>query len=189
MFAYCNNNPVNFADNEGNSAYNILNPNPMDRHDTIDGAGCGGGIILPTDFIETAGEYIVAGVVFAVSYANRIYTRAVKAGKNLPPINQPITHHIVPYGEFSTRSKEVHDKLKQAQNIMKRAGIIPECDPINQMPLSVGYHLSLHDDLYILKVTTPIIALGPEPTQDQIYTVLLFLRYDLASSDPYALDY
>jgi hypothetical protein len=57
------------------------------------------------------------------------------------------------------------------------------------MSLSAAYHVSLHTDTYILSVTAPIIALGDNPTKEEIYAVLLDLRIILAGTDPFALDY
>ena len=187
MFAYCNGNPVNYKDPSGNL------PTISNAYMCKDGelsAGGGGGIVVPLpDLIDVADE-IAAGVAFAVSHVYREFTRSIKnLAYGLTPGSYPVTHHIIPYGSYSTRSMKVQSQLHEAQSIMEQAGVFPETDLHNQVVISAAYHVSLHTDAYIMMVTAPIIALGNNPTQDQVYTVLFDLRLIIAANDPYANGY
>ena len=187
MFAYCLNNPTLYADNTGSFAASI-NPN-LSCFDAR-GTGGGGGVPLPLPNVVDILDATVTGVYLSVSYVYRQYTKSIKASmEGMPPGNYPVTHHIIPYGEFSARSDLVTDQLHRAQDIMVNAGVFPETDLCNQLPLSATYHMSLHTDEYILMVTAPIIALGENPDPNQVYSVLLDLRIVIAGNDPYAFGY
>jgi hypothetical protein len=152
--------------------------------------GGGGGAMLVPGTIDAIAEVALGAVAYAVSYVYRQYTKHIKTSTpGMMPDNYPVTHHIIPYGTFSTRSEEVQNQLRQAQEIMMRAGVYPQSDPINQLSLSAAYHRSLHTDTYILSVTAPIIALGEKATKDEIYKVLLTQRFILAGTDPFAMGY
>ena len=189
MFAYCNNNPTLSADNTGNYA-DIIDPNPS----CYDSGGTTGAVSIPLPLPLPGSndilDEVAAGAILAVSYAYRCFTRSIKASMyGMLPGNYPVTHHIIPYGDFSTRSMSVRRQLHDAQEIMTMAGIYPKTDPINQLVLSASYHMSMHTDAYIMMVTAPIVALGKDATIGQIYAVLFDLRIIIASSDPYAYGY
>ncbi len=191
MFAYCLNDPVNNFDPRGNYAGDLTANGGRGFSTGNMGAGYGGDhVVFLEGLLESNGELITTGVSLSITYAYRQYTKFIKkTNSSMQSGNYPVTHHIIPYGQFSTRSDEVQAQLKKAQEIMINAKVYPKYDPINQMTLSASYHISLHTDSYILMVTGPIIALGENPTKEEIYDVLYYLRLNLAASDPFALDY
>ena len=195
MFAYCGNNPVNYGDSSGTSSEIVLDPRYI-YMDEVNGVGArsarsGSGYELLALSCLIAGLGAVYGEIYAsVSYAYRQYTRSIKKSiVGLQPGNYPVTHHIVPYGTYSTRDPYTRQQLAKTQKIMISAGVDPEHDLINQVVISAGYHNSLHTNDYILMVTKPIIALGDNPTKNQIYEVLFYLRIAIAANDPYANGY
>ena len=192
MFAYCLNNSISYSDPGGTNATFARDT----RYICMDGTNAAG----PTPagnccVLVSAGLVIGISAVLEtsyarVSYAYRQYVKNLKASASgMLPGNYTVTHHIIPYGEFSLRSEAVIQKLHEAQAIMIRAGVNPASDPINQLVLSATYHMSLHTDAYIIMVTEPIIALGPTPSKEQIYAILYDLRIGIASNDPYAWGY
>ena len=193
MFAYCTNNPANCFDLTGNCACTSVGG--LNNHRVYStmcpcgGSSAGGGALLLPGLVDAIDE-ATTGILLAVSYVYRQYTQSIKASTyGMQPGNYPVTHHIVPYGKYTTRSDRVQEQLRQAQDIMTRAGVIPMTDPINQLILSATYHVSLHTDSYIAMVTAPIIALGENATKEQIYGVLDDLRTIVAYGDQYTWGY
>ena len=188
MFAYCGNSPTNDCDYAGTISVRAA-PNTTYYEDILGGGGGGGGAVLLPGLIDAVDE-AATGALLAVSYAYRSFTRSVKANTyGMLPGNYPVTHHIIPYGDFGTRSKEVNQQLREAQEIMIRAGVIPQSNRVNQLVLSASYHASLHTDEYIKMVTAPIVDLGDNATEDQIYAILFDFRIVIAANDPYAYGY
>ena len=195
MFAYCNNNPAVYSDHQGYCLCKAILPKSNLEYSTIcpdcGSAGGGAGIaILIPELLEYVKEACIASVSFCVSYVYRQYTRSIKiSNPDLLPSSYPVTHHIIPHGKFSTRSKLVSDQLEKAQRIMEQAGVFPVSDPFNQVTVSTLYHVSLHTDQYILMVTAPIIALGDNPSKEEIYAELHTLRWIITACDPHACGY
>ena len=188
MFAYCGNNPTNNYDYTGTVSVRTA-PKTTYYEDILGGGGGGAGAVLLPGLIDAVDE-AATGALLAVSYAYRQFTKSIKAAAyGMLPGSYPITHHIIPYGKFSTRDPLVQQQLSDAQRIMINAGVDPKHDLVNQVVISVKYHVSLHSNDYILMVTTPIIALGKNPTKNEIYQVLFYLRIGIAANDPYAYGY
>ena len=147
MFAYCGNNPTIFSDEYGtNPGYAAVFFAPE--------IACGlfviavASVILNPHFVEKVAETV--SVVYS-----RIQTEVYELAESLKDPNaekyanhQPRVHHIVPIGNFSSRSNEVQGWIRDMQQILIEVGIDVANDTVNQVCISHGFHSPIHTNAY-----------------------------------------
>ncbi len=189
MFAYCQNNPVLYADHAGFFASGD-DGDPFTTYKSFDTSDYGGGagVALATVILGTQIDWgpnisEIVGKTYSEIYAlsKSLKKKALSIYDDL----QPRVHHIVPHGEFSNRDPFIQDIVKDMQNILKKAGINPKRDPLNLTIVSQGYHKSLHTDLYLLDVYYALNEVRGNPLAVRLRLVMLgiFIR----ASDPHPL--
>ena len=192
MFAYCLNNPVLLYDPSG------AVPRISSQFYFSDDDGGGGGLVLFAAGVA-AGSVILLGpmmddLLYSASHAiDRArqevyeYSRMVRAELAEASRKVPHVHHIVPVGNFSSRSVAIQEKISKMHQILADAEINRWADPSNLMLVSAGTHASLHTDAYIEHVYSYIAPAAGD--QEAIYAALFALRLEIAAWDIYASGY
>ena len=179
MFAYCGNNCVSNVDSGG------------DRYDAYDiSALAGGGIVIGGLLLRPLVESTAQATINTFNKATREvydFSNAVKAELQELSKKTPHVHHIVPVGNFSSRSPKTQQQISELHNLLSNAGINRYIDPMNLMLVSSGTHASLHTDQYISHVYNYIMSTNG--SKEQIYGMLFCLRIEIAAIDVLASGY
>jgi len=186
MFAYCLNDPVNRVDYSGNMSKEHSGTVSAKKSLLDEGMGGAVGLAVAGIAIGALGQ---TNTAILTSERSEIYEFAKSVAVAVEKVKdkQPRVHHIVPWGKFNTRNKEVRDQLHAAQDMMHEAEISIFADFNNLMIVSNGLHKSMHTNDYLLWVSNTILA--TDGTKEGIYNALFYLRVVIASYDCYASGY
>ena len=185
MFAYCNNNPVNYADPSGD--YSLRNQIDQDDVEGMMGSAA------VTAALAVAGvcllDLIAKNTAQVLTSAQREIYEFAQTLKDLTASkyanHQPRVHHIVPWGRFSNRLTS--GIVRRMQDILIGVGIDPKTDPLNQIVISHGHHKSIHTNSYLLGLYAALER--AEGNRDAVETALYFARIYIAFTDPFSIDY
>ena len=187
MFCYCNNNPVIHADYAGQEMDHVLN------RDIGMGYGAVGLYLIS---LPTVYNMVDAGVKLAQDIGDAIaaersevydYSRTMRQELADQKEKMPQVHHIVPVGDFSTRSPQIGGMVNEMHEILEKENINRYIDPMNLMLVSSKTHASLHTDAYIAHVYSYIKQ--TEGSAESIYAMLFLLRIEIAAMDGTAVGY
>jgi len=190
MFAYCNNNPVKCADYSGGLPAIVIGIGSaiasfVSSLSTAEIVGIGAGMVAGLGLIFTPVETIKKA---ASTAQNEIYEYSRKIRESISDFTQkmPHVHHIVPVGNFSSRSPGTQAMIAEMHVKLDEAGINRYTDPINLMVVSAGTHATLHTDAYIAHVYSYIKGANGK---EGIYEAMYYLRLEIAAWDTIAGGY
>ena len=190
LFAYCGNNPASYWDPTGYARVKVLTMDALDN-----GVGSPIGIVVVT-------AIVVYGALLDMAQADTLkelsleraqsqdYKEAAAYAKAvaLPGVDkyddrQPRVHHIVPHGEFTSRSPEVLVNFHKVQYAMNSYGLMESSH--NLVILSHGTHKSMHTDAYLMWVSAklnPVLE-----NKGAMIGVLHEMRIELMLKDAFSL--
>lgn len=182
MIAYCNNNPVKFVDGNGQSATAIIGigiavvATVVAAATIVSNTASGLGLI-PTP-IETIKRAINEAKNDVYEYAQSVRDSIAEFKKKLPHV-----HHIVPVGNFTSRSPATQAMIGEMHAKLSQVGINKYSDPVNLMLVSAGTHATLHTDTYIAHVYSYIMS---AEGINGVYLAMYQLRLEIAAWDTLA---
>lgn len=195
MFAYCSNNPTNNTDSTGNDPATLLFGLACLAISAI--VAVAAAVIVPATvqvvnkIVDTTAPAINRQIAQAKDAVARTKSEVYKQAKALVDTtagkydnHQPRVHHIVPVGQFSNRSDDISNKVKEMQTILLDVGINPASDPQNLVIISQGFHKSLHTNAYITQLYNSLVL--AKGNRKAVERVLFCYRIIISFSDPFA---
>lgn len=177
MYAYCNNNPVNMVDQNGEAS------TIAQWWTSTMWWLCAVDTMLPIGDIIYAGVAAVlwGAAICGVSIAADTYIDSASTEKEeekdiapaIPkrPARDPI-HHIVAQND---------KRAKPAQDVLEEIEINRFTDPVNLVQLPAYYHRRLHTDAYYEYVNNVIVGAYLIDGEEGVYAALAVLKWEISS--------